>query len=204
MLFIQIRDHIRGPAAFRRAQSPCPSNILPTTKVGCLVQGTQVNDRRRPQGNEGVHPSSPGIHAAGWRGGGEWKWEVVTDSWPVALSHVCLAALEAVPGCRCSVPTSGSSGSSRHQAVGPAPLLNLVSVNYVRAHPETRFICISGQGIRAHGIRACGRWLAGGTIYPGFQRRPAAGSSERCCRQPPLLIPAQRGGLDSNPFPSTY
>lgn len=71
-------------------------------------------------------------------------------------------------------PTSSSSGSSRHQAVSPAFLPGLVSVNYVGACSETRFGCVYSKGANAYDIRACG-------LVKGAESSPI--SKQACCWQ---------------------
>lgn len=87
--------------------------------------------------------------------------------------------LEAIPRIEVFSPTRSSSRNSSHQAVVSAFLPSLLSVSYVRAHPETRFICISSKGINARDIRAG----QGSKTHPGSQSRPATGSSESCHRR---------------------
>lgn len=92
--------------------------------------------------------------------------------------------LEAIPRIEVFSPTRSSSRNSSHQAVVSAFLPSLLSVSYVRAHPETRFICISSKGINARDIRA------------GGQARGAKLTLDPKAGLPRAVVRAATGGLD--------
>lgn len=132
VILIHMRDPTRGPAAVRKLQYPCASNILRTTKVGMHVARHPGQLQEEEAAGGQVSPSLQCLDPSSWHA---WGWGVgvraATNSWALALpQNVCLEDLEAIPGRGVlSPPAAPSSGSSRHRAGGPAFLPSLDSVH---------------------------------------------------------------------------